>query len=620
MKVNRGNTAKGWDWVDYVDEPSVLSIETHTDLEQQAAAIVGWKAKIGSEGFSGQNVSDLINFFATLEETYGGRTVIFFTPMLDTTYEFIKSFCDESFDVDGRGIGVCRLGKVELRDPKFLFEDWKKIKPSKDKIERLVGFAEWAFDCVFEKNFAPLTTQQVIRHRIKSRMSSSDKLYVYSLLPKYEENYHNAMDHLFIGPYSDALELEEINEPVGHVDFKTSYGARLLLDYFPVTPFKKEAIENLEESLRTKCCKVHCTLYDVQASSIRFISKKRAVSYEVEDEKEDIDKLGKIKKAKKLELLLTELDFDLLKKFYKFSSIEINKLWVADRGPLPDFVTDTVAECFEAKEMADRHSVERSWAKALTEMCYGACVKAVYRKDGETFNDVKEKKMYLSPYWGIWCISHARYALLTTAMLLGNDFIYAHTDSLYFTNPLFHVQVIEQYNENQENKIFRWCATHNRDFEIFKNLGKFCYEDDSTAQTPTIVRFLAAGTNRYVYTVEQNGVREVVVKAAGYTQQWRKGDKLVNIWEYAFDDEDELYASFNDHVKLVDLQRKVVPKKGQCTLIYKGKKYVSPTYALVYYSKTNCSFVDKLVMAEEAQKLLDGKREESGKEKRVHLI
>lgn len=619
MKVNRGNTAKGWDWIDYYDEPGVLTANIHTDMTQKAAAIVGWKAKVGNEGFSGNNVSDLISFFSIIDEKYG-KTVIFFTPQLDITYEFIRSFCDESFNVDGRGIGCCKLGCAELRDPKFLFADWKQIAPNTDKIKRLEGFAKWAFESVFDKNFAPLTTQQVIKHRMKSRMSKSDKLYVYSLLPRYEENYRKAMDHLFIGAYSGALELEELNEPIGHVDFKTSYGARLLLDYFPVTPFTKESVLNLEESLRTKCCKVHCTLYDVQASAIRFISKKRAISYEVENEKEDIDKLGKIVRAKKLELMLTELDFYLLKKFYKFKSIEINTLWVADRGELPEYVTETVSECFAAKEIADRDSVERSWAKALTEMCYGCCVKAVYRKEGETFNQVKENKMFLSPYWGIWCISHARYALLTTAMQLGDDFIYAHTDSLYFTNPLFHADVIDNYNQIQENKIFRWCATHNKDFEIFKNLGKFSYEDDSTAQTPTIVRFLASGTNRYIYTVEKNGVREVVVKAAGYAKQWNKNGKLVNIWEFAFDDEDELYTAFNDHFKVVDINKKVVPKDGQCVLVYKGRNYVSPTYALIYYEKTNVSFTDKLIMAEEAQQLLKAEQKKLGKEKRVQLI
>lgn len=631
MKVNRGLGRNGWDWEDYLWAPAALSVHIEQNLNQPVlhprmtkigAAIVGWRAKINGEGYSGGGAGDLVKLFKEdLPKKYGNKYILMHVPNLEELSYFLKRHYseDDTFYVDKRGLGVLRIGCVELRDPKYLFEDWEMINNAEEDIDCIYGFAKWYWDNVVEPRFIPLTTQQVIKKRIKANMTNKDKAFVRTLVPYYESTYKEAMQYLFIGAYQGCLQTIELKEHVGHVDFKSSYSARLMLDYFPMSAFEEADIEDLEKCLRTKCCQVYCTLYNVHASSIRFIGKKRIKSFV----NAEFDAQLRLVNADKIELILTELDFDLLRKFYKFDSITIDELWVADRGPLPKYVRDVVADCYASKEMAERGSVDRAWAKICSEMCYGTTVKAVYKRKDESWKDIREKKLYLSPYWGIWCVSHARYALLTTAMQLGQDFIYAHTDSLYYTNPVFHVQVIEEYNRNQENKVFRYCTENGLDFNIFKNLGKFAYEDGADATHPTIVRFKAIGPGQYIYTfINDDNERELVVKAAGYIKQWVKDDKEMSIWEYTFTEEEDLYLNFEQGVKIKDLQKYIIPKNEPCTLIYDGKVYTSETYAIIGYKWTRSDFKDRLIERREAEAKLRGEQYDAGKEQRnvIELI
>lgn len=617
MKQCRGKVGAKWVWDDYMPIPAALSIHVESSLAQKAAAIVGWKAKIGKAGYSGSGASDLYDFLEEQSKRLGKRKMIFFTPDLSLYYHFLKKKVDDFFEVACRGKAYLRIGQIELRDPKYVFADWEMCSDAKLEIEQLIDFADFFYTCIADKTHVPLTTQQVVKHMLKSRMTVADKLLVYNLAPSTKEGYDYVMAHLFIGAYCDAVHTEPLEEMLGHVDFVTSYAARMLFDYFPMSKFEQWPIEDLDKALRTKCCQIEATLYGVKAKTIRFLSKKRVVSYEGAE----IDKIGRIKKADKLQVCLTELDFDLLRKCYDFDSITIDDLWVADRGELPEYVRSVAEELYAQKASSPKGTVARAWAKIQTEMLFGGSVKAIYTEKGESWHDVRMKKMYMSPYWGIWCISHARYALLTVAMMLGEDFVYSDTDSLYFRHPLFHIQTIEKYNAIQRDKAFRYCTEHGLDYETYKDLGSFGYEDGSDAEKPTIVRFTALGPKRYIYTFLEEGERKVVVKIAGYAKQYDKDGKVVSAWEYHFPDEDELYLHFHDDFKIQDIQQVVQSHDDEtCMLIYKGKGYVSDSYALVYGIKTHTSVHDRYMEMAEAEAIIQGKQYEAGKEERVQLI
>lgn len=617
MKQNKGQVDGKWNWEDYLPVPAALSIDIHTSLEQQAAAIVGWKAKIGKDGFSGSGAGSLESFLLEKSKELGKRKLVMFTADLNISFHFLKRSVSSYFDVNKSGVASAIIGSIELRDPKYVFDDWELCSEAELEVEQLKDFAEFYWMCIVNKNSVPLTTQQVVKKMMKSRMTAADKLLVYSLAPYSRETYDYIMKHLYIGAYCDAIIKEPLEEAIGHVDFTTSYIARMLTDYFPMTPFVEYPIDKLEEALHTKCCQIEATLYDVESTSIRFIAKKRAVAYE----DVETDGVGRIKKAKMLKVCLTELDFDLLRKLYNFSSITIDALYVADRGELPEYVRSVAEELYAEKATSPKKSLQRKWAKIRTEMVYGCSVKAIYSEEGESWHSIKQNKMFMSPYWGIWCVAHARHALLMTAMMLGDDFIYADTDSLYFRNPLFHIGTIDSYNQAQEDKIYRYCHEHSLDFNIYKDLGKFSYEDDSTPQHPTIVRFTGLGPKRYIYTVKQHEQREVVVKIAGFAKQYERDGQLLNAWEYYFTEEEDLYSHFSDDFKIVDVQRVVEPHDDEfCKLFYKGKMYVSDSYALVYYRKTHTSVKDRFIEAAEANCILQGKQYEAGKEERVQVF
>ena len=82
-------------------------------------------------------------------------------------------------------------------------------------------------------------------------------------------------------------------------------------------------------------------IYGVQAkTSVTTISKSKC-EYYTNDIKEDN---GRIFSASGILTRMTELDFELFEKFYTYESIKIVYMRVAERGKLPPFIINTLAE------------------------------------------------------------------------------------------------------------------------------------------------------------------------------------------------------------------------------------------------------------------------------------
>ena len=587
-----------WKWSVYLTAPAAIDVEIVSSYEQHAAAIVNWDIYIDGQKFHGNTVGELVFKLRDLDSKLDGKNkLMLFCYDLEVLHHFLSAELKfETFDCNGDGLAVATWNHIELREVSFIASDWDVYSDKESIIDKLYDYSKYYLEnvVIHRGNVLgkmPITPHQVVSKMMRSRMTQEDKNLVAYIYPS-KEGYKLLKEKTFIGGYCGCAITEDIQETLGHVDFTTSYVAQALTNYYPMSRFEKASMDDFKSNIKNKCCLIKITLYDFKANRHVFLKKKHAIDLV----NPKVSRTNSILSADKVTFLLTEMDFELVTTMYTYSSFEINEYHVADRGPLPEYVTSVAEELYAAKAVAAKGSKERTWAKALTEHVYGAMDSPVY---GKTWAKVRNESV-ASPYWAIWMVSHARFALMTTAAALGTDFVYADTDSLFFKNPYLHVQLIEQYNRNMQAKVELYCLKHGLDFELYKELGTFKYEEDATPDHFTIIRFKSCGPKRYIYVYEKENdgelIRKIETKIAGYAKQYRKDDELVNVWLNTYDDEDDLFEAFEDNTKITDYRRHKyfsTEDDEPCKLIYNGRVYISRKYVITYYEKTHTSTIDR---------------------------
>lgn len=589
-----------WKWSFYTTTPAAVDIEVVSSIEQRAAAIVNWSIYIGEQQFKGHTMHELIFKLEDIDKQFIGKNkLMIFCKDLEILHHFLSADLKfDTFDCNGKGLAVATWNHIEFREVLFIATDWDVYSNRESIIEKLYDYSKYYLEnvVIHRGNVLgkmPITPHQVVSTMMRSRMTQADKNLVAYIYPPSKESYKLLKEKTFIGGYCGCTTTEDLQETLGHVDFTTSYIAQALTNYYPMSRFEKASMDDFKSNIKNKCCLIKITLYDFKADRHVFLGKKHAI--EITNPK--FSRTSKILTADKATFLLTEMDFELVTTMYRYSSFEINEYYVSDRGPLPEYVTSVAEELYAAKALAAKGSKERTWAKSLTEHVYGAMDSPVY--GDKSWVKVKTEAV-ACPYWAIWMVSHARFALMTTAAALGTDFVYADTDSLFFKNPYLHVQLIEQYNRNMQAKVELYCLKHGLDFELYKELGTFKYEEDATPDHFTIIRFKSCGPKRYIYVYEKENdgelIRKIETKIAGYAKQYHKNGELVNAWLNNYDDEDDLFEAFEDNTKITDYQRCryfSTEDDEPCRLIYDGKMYVSKKYVITYYRQTHTSATDR---------------------------
>ena len=376
-----------------------------------------------------------------------------------------------------------------------------------------------------ENGYMPLTATSIVRHNMRNHWekcydtAEKKRAYKDAICQCYPDfkNYNELLE-LFAGGYThaNATAVDVTNYGGVSYDKKSSYPYQLIAKYYPVSKFNKVAVnsKNFRLFLTEKCCWMKLAIYGVQAkTSVTTISKSKC-EYYTNDIQEDN---GRIYSASGILTRMTELDFELFEKFYTYESIKIVYMRVAERGKLPQFIINTLAEYYIKKETIDKEKYPKEYAdaKANLNSCYGVMVTQVPEKewtynesgwDSESLDMKKEIykqrfKQILLPQWGVWCTSHARHDLLCQVAKIvekeARDYWYSDTDSVKCKNTEYISHLFECDNEKIRENMKQACEYYGLDFVIFQKLGTWENE------TPNgIEKFKTLGAKRYIYTVD----------------------------------------------------------------------------------------------------------------------
>lgn len=351
--------------------------------------------------------------------------------------------------------------------------------------------------------------------------------------------------------HANAFMANKIMYDVTSFDFTSSYPTVMISEKFPmskgeIVPIK--SVEELEKNLKLYCC-----VFDVQFSGLQsilwqenYISRSRCWSLI-----DGVVNNGRIVSAVKLCTTITEQDYLIIKKFYKWDKIKIANFRRYKKDYLPTDFVKSILKLYADKTTlkgVKGKEIEYLKSKEMLNSCYGMCVTDPVReqflytdhwlekdeKPAVNMNESIEKynkspSRFLFYPWGVWVTAYARRNLFSGILECGSDYIYSDTDSIKIRNADKHKKYFEKYNARIISQLKTALDYHGIDHDaiepktikgIKKPLGVWDFDGHYE-------RFKTLGAKRYMIETETG----VNITVAGLNKS-KSVPILLDSWYY----------------------------------------------------------------------------------------
>lgn len=291
-------------------------------------------------------------------------------------------------------------------------------------------------------------------------------------------NEYKQLKRAFMGGFTHANGLIVGNKVknVTSFDFTSSYPYVMVSEYYPMGRGKLITIKSkneLYDYLKHFCCLFDVTFIGLESTIYyeHYISESHCfnlLNYRLDN--------GRIVDAEQLTITITEKDFYIIEKCYKWKSMKIKNFRIYRKDYLPTPFVKSILELYKNKtelKGVKGKEIEYLYSKELVNSCYGMCVTDICREENEfdiENNKWSEEKKeidfeknlkhynesiqrFLSYAWGIWVTAHARYNLWSGILEFKQDYLYSDTDSIKVINVDKHIDYINKYNENVIKKL-----------------------------------------------------------------------------------------------------------------------------------------------------------------------
>lgn len=358
-------------------------------------------------------------------------------------------------------------------------------------------------------------------------------------------NYHRIMNGLQIGveeyrqlkrafqggfTHANAFYSGKTVENVGSFDFTSSYPAVMVSEQFPMSSAELVTITSERDFNRNLM--LYCCLFDVEIfglESITLVEHPLSLS-RCHNARNYTEDNGRLVECEYLFTTLTEQDYFIMQKFYKWDKIQVGNFRRYKRGYLPTDFVKAILKLYEDKTTlkgVEDKEEEYLRSKEMINSCYGMTVTDICRDEILYINNTwgseppdienalkkynKSARRFLFYPWGVWVTAYARKNLFTGIYEFGTDYIYSDTDSVKAVNVERHRAYIEEYNRRIIAKLERACKYHGIDPAVIrpktiegkeKPLGVWDFEG-------TYTRFKTLGAKRYM--TEKDGKISITV-------------------------------------------------------------------------------------------------------------
>lgn len=603
----------------YYNIPSAFDIETTSFYEgdEKRAIMYEWTFGINGLVIIGRywdEFIELINNISSLLQTSLSQRLIVYIHNLAFEFQFIcKRFSwDRIFATDERkplycitdygiefrcsyllsGFSLAKVGEHLLKykckkmvgDLDYKLKRNGKTPLSQEELQYCINDVRIVMSYIQELieqydgiDKLPLTKTGFVRNFVRKKCFHRD-IYGECYTPQNKnkrKHYNNLMAHLkmnidtyplarrcFMGGYTHAslLNSGKLFKNVHSYDFTSSYPYVMISNKFPMSEGKLTIINSMKDYEFydfNYLCAFDVEFFNIECDKVYgdYIPISKCI-----EKQNYIDDNGKLLQADKITISLTNIDFDVIRKFYKWEHLRFSNFYYFEKEYLPKEIILAVLELYEKKtKLKNVVGFEKEYndSKEMLNSCYGMCVTDIAKEqnnfvDGmwcKQYDDLQElldkynlsRNRFLFYWWGIFIPAYARRNLFYGIGELKTDLLYTDTDSLKFINYEKHKAFFDNYNKVVEEDLkyvmekldipFEKCKPKTKD-GIEKLIGVFDYEG-------MYDEFKTLGCKRYMYT--KNG--EISFTISGVNKKYG-----IPYLKETYKNNDEIFNHFTDNL------------------------------------------------------------------------
>lgn len=278
-------------------------------------------------------------------------------------------------------------------------------------------------------------------------------------------------------------------------DFTSAYpGEMVLSNRYPMS--KGELIENITHDEFIKSINSYFCLFDVIFEGLEstflfdnYISSSKCFLKEGAKVAN-----GRVVSASRIGITLTDIDYEIIQKTYKWKSIKVAQFRRYKRGYLPTDFVKAILTLYADKTSLKNvkgQEIEYTRKKGMQNSCYGMICQRIinlideYQDDDwmhiqrtpEQLDEYEleqidkynaNKNRFLFYLWALVVTASCRMHLWSAILECGKDYIYADTDSIKCLNYDKHKAYFDNYNQVIEYKIQKAAKYHSLPVEMFK--------------------------------------------------------------------------------------------------------------------------------------------------------
>lgn len=324
----------------------------------------------------------------------------------------------------------------------------------------------------------------------------------------------------------------EILENVASYDFTSSYPYVMISELFPMTRGVKVNVKSEKEFnlyLERYLSVINIAFYNLMS----VLPQDNPISVsKTRNGKGLVTNNGRVVCADYIETTITNVDYNIIKRFYRWDSCDIGVMWCYGKGYLPTCFVRAILELYAKKTTlkgVKGKEYEYLQSKEMLNSCYGMTVTNIVRDEyeyttawqtkqltrAEQEKEIRQynlsKSRFLSYAWGVFVTAYARYNLFTGIYATGDDYVYSDTDSIKLLNHEKYKRYFDEYNGNVIQKLRKACKYHNIPFDmcspktikgITKTIGLWDFEGIyNKFKTLGAKRYMTYKDNEYNITV-----------------------------------------------------------------------------------------------------------------------
>lgn len=502
--------------------------EKGNDIVLKRACMYLWVFGICNKLYYGRTYDDLHEFLDTLKKALklsAKRKIIVYVHNLAFDFQFIRTHfhVSEIFAREERKVMYAEIDECVVFKCSYILTNKNlDLLSQETQTKKLVGYVDYDLlrtpltnltekDKMYAENDVkilleyisseiekekditkiPLTSTGYVRRYYLNKVQNGNfKKYKEKYKPVIELDYKTfkALEKAFAGGYTHAnyINAGTIQEKVKSVDFTSSYPFVIVSEKFPVKKFQHIKIQKksqFEKYVQERPCVFEIIFEKIEAkTSITTISASKCSSLE-----NTIKDNGRVVYGEYVKIWLTDIDFEVIKKFYDINDYVITDFYCSEYGYLPKELIECTLKLYQDKTVlkgVEGKEEEYQLLKALLNSMYGMCVTNPLAFDIEyddtkgwnTLDEISEEEAaeklkksvecyssVLSFAWGVWITAHARKNLLDMIKIIGDDVIYCDTDSIKYKNHEKYEKNILEYNDILFKRAIETCKHYKLD-------------------------------------------------------------------------------------------------------------------------------------------------------------